>query len=216
MNQRTTASGITISPTSTPSSTAASTASARARVDALYATPGGPLLGWLYEQSQRRGHDQQRLARELGVTSSYLRMLARGVRQTSCISHDFACACARYLGVPPVVVKLIAGHLRVTDFGWPQPSGGQWEARAVDLLQAHLAARREDGPDLTRASPELQQAWLVLKDTGLLSDLLNLRELPACVQWLQRAATHHDAAEAKAAAAAKTGLRHGRPVAIPI
>lgn len=90
--------------------------SAEGRVRRLYAHQGGPLIGWLWDEARRRGIELQQMAAELGVTYGYIHQLRTGIRRTSAISHDFAAACGEFLGVPTVVVLLLAGYLTMSDF----------------------------------------------------------------------------------------------------
>lgn len=82
----------------------------------LYASPGGPLMGWLLEEAWHRGLDLPGLAHELSVTPGYLAQLRAGVRDCASISREFAAACAAFLQVPAVVVFVLAGQLQLVDF----------------------------------------------------------------------------------------------------
>ncbi len=93
---------------------------AEQRVARLYASPGGPLVGWLYDECRRRGQEYRQMADALGVTYGYINQLRSGVRLVRQISDEFAVNCARYLGVPPVVVKMIAGRIPMSDFVHPR------------------------------------------------------------------------------------------------
>lgn len=66
----------------------------------------------------RRCHRLNDLAADLGVTYGYISQLRTGLRRTEHIGHEFATSCARYLGVPAVLVKLWAGCIRADDFVW--------------------------------------------------------------------------------------------------
>lgn len=82
----------------------------------FYAAEGGPLVAWLLDEAAQREFTVQALAAELNVTVGYLAQLQCGLRKTEDISRDFAAACAIYLGVPAVVVLVVAGHLKLIDF----------------------------------------------------------------------------------------------------
>lgn len=106
----------------------------------FYRAPGGPLLGWLEDEAKKRGLDFAGLARELCVTQGYLAQLRSGIRETANIAHDFAAACAEFLGVPTVVVLVVAGHLKLVDFvsatnfdRWVESTVGHEEAQPVQL-----------------------------------------------------------------------------------
>src|SRR5665647_2249088 len=89
------------------------------RVERLYNLPGGPLIGWLEDDANKRGHDFKELAEALGVTMGYMLQLQRGIRRVQDITHEFCAACAAYLGVPTIAVKLVAGVVRTSDFLHP-------------------------------------------------------------------------------------------------
>ena len=90
------------------------------RVSRLYASPGGPLIGWLFDECRRRRQEYREMAACLGVTYGYVNQLRSGLRQARHISDDFAVSCAHYLGVPPVVVKMVAGRIPMSDFVTPR------------------------------------------------------------------------------------------------
>ena len=81
---------------------------------------GSTLLALLYAKAQADGLQAQELATEkLGVHPSYLGQLRSRVKYVENISHDFAEACARYLGIPLVAVLVAAGQLKEEDFREP-------------------------------------------------------------------------------------------------
>jgi transcriptional regulator with XRE-family HTH domain len=100
----------------------------------LYQCPGGALLGWLFDEARLRQQTLDELAENLGVTPGYLMQISRGLRPTSQISQALTVACARYLGVAPVVIKLVSGSLSMTDFtvGF---SSSESELPALDVLR---------------------------------------------------------------------------------
>lgn len=80
----------------------------------LYRQPGGPLMGWLEEEALKQGMEFAGLARELKVTTGVLSQLRSGIREH--VSYEFAAGAAVFLGVPTVVVLVVAGHLKLVDF----------------------------------------------------------------------------------------------------
>lgn len=158
------------------------------RVARLYRSKGGPLLGWLFDEARRRGQDQQALAFDLGVTSSYIGQLASGYRVPEAISQSFAESCARYLRVPTIVVKLLAGNIHLRDFASP-------ENRDEDMLELAFARLLAD-PDASRLLPpaadslpdKAKRVMVMLYADVACSDLFGLRRLPDIVHSLQRAA----------------------------
>lgn len=147
-----------------------------------------PLIRALLREAQRRGHQPQQLAGSLGCTHEYVHQLRTGVRETRHIGQEFAENAACYLGVPPALVKLLAGRLSVRDFAWPQRS------REEDIADS-LAALREDPvvgalvPDaLDRADPEVQEFVAALYMESSERHPLRVRALPRMLDYLQRAA----------------------------
>lgn len=147
-----------------------------------------PLLRALLREAQRRGHQLQQMAGSLGCTDDYVHQLRTGVRETRHIGQEFAENAAGYLGIPPVLVKLLAGRLNVRDFAWPQRS------REEDIAES-LASLRDDPvvgtlvPDaLDRADPEVQEfvATLYMECSGEAPH--RVRALPRMLDYLQRAA----------------------------
>lgn len=81
---------------------------------------GSTLLAMLYSKAHSEGIQAQELATEkLGVHPSYLGQLRSRVKLVENISHDFAEACSRYLGIPLIAVLVAAGQLREQDFREP-------------------------------------------------------------------------------------------------
>lgn len=169
-----------------------------ARVRRLYSAPGGALMGWLFDEALARGHHHQELARQLGVTVGYIYQLRNGVRQVSHISHEFAAACASYLMVPAVVVKLVSGLIRMSDFAWPNVSEEELVERAFQRLRSDPVVMAALPQSLESLSYEARRALVILYSEVSCQDFFSLREVPEAVRWLQRAAVLHDESEAEA------------------
>ena len=116
-----------------------------------------PLLRSLIAEANRRGDTIEQLARALGV--SYGR-LAQWRRNESAIAgaqvsvHESA---ARYLGVPTVIILVLAGVVTLGQFVWPQRGG------VSERVGRELARLRRDpllGPfvpaELGSSAPEVQ------------------------------------------------------------
>ena len=165
------------------------------RVERLYQSPGGPLMGWVFDEARTRGHDVKELAQALGVTYGYINQLRNGVRSTEDISQAFAEACARYLGgIPTVVVKLLAGNIRLSDFLYRQET----EEEAIDrslrqmLEDPKMRAVLPAAAELASWTLEAKRAIVLMYSEVSCSDFFNTRELPNILFWLQRAAVAHD------------------------
>lgn len=126
----------------------------------LYSAPGGPLIGWLWQQAAIKGMDIGGLANELHVTVGYLAQLQSGIRSCADISHDFAAACGVFLQVPAVVVLVVAGRLTLldcvcaTEFDrWVESTVGHEDGEPV-----HLACGAQVGVEDLRLLPRLVEA----------------------------------------------------------
>lgn len=169
-----------------------------ARVRRLYSAPGGALMGWLFDEALARGHQQHELSRQLGVTVGYLHQLRNGMRKVNHISHDFAAACATYLMVPTIVVKLVSGQIRMADFAWPNVTEEELVERAFQRLRSDPAVMAALPQSLESLSYEARRALVILYSEVSCQDLFALREVPEAVRWLQRAAVLHNESEADA------------------
>ncbi len=162
------------------------------RVARIYAHTGGPLVGWLLDECSRRGQLQREMAWELGVTSGYINQLRSGLRKTEHISRDFAVRCARYLGVPPVVVMVVSGRICMSDFVLTSEPEHVAVERAFDAMMKDPAVRVSLPFGGEGLSINAKKSLVLLYANGLGQDVLGLRELPETVRWLQRAAVIHD------------------------
>lgn len=165
---------------------------AEQRVMRLYNSAGGPLLGWLTDETRSRGLTQCEMAAQLGVTYGYIAQLKNGHRQVNSISHGFAMACARFLGVPTVVVFLLSGFLTMRDFAFTEESEEAILDRAIRRVQSDPHIRASLPFDLRLLPVDAQRAIAMLYSESTGTDVFRLRELPECARWLQRAAVIHD------------------------
>lgn len=169
------------------------------RVRRLYSHQGGPLIGWLWDEARRRGLELQEMAAELGVTYGYLNQLRNGIRKTAQISHDFAAACAEFLGVPTVVVLLLAGYLTMRDFSTRAQSEEDMVQGALRQMLDDPHFRATVPVDPTGLSMDAKRALVQLYADATGRDVFNLQGLPSIVRWLQRAAELHDENEGEVA-----------------
>lgn len=165
---------------------------AEQRVLRLYNAAGGPLLGWLTDEAHSRGLTHCELAAKLGVTYGYIAQLRNGRRQVNSISHGFATACARFLGVPTVVVFLLSGFLTMRDFAFTRESEEEILERAIRRVQSDPHIRAALPVDLALLPLDAQRAIALLYSESTGADVFRLSELPECARWLQRAAVIHD------------------------
>lgn len=161
------------------------------RVTRLCRADGGALVGWLLDEAHQRKQDYQDMAKQVGVTYGYINQLRTGIRLTENISHDFAVACARYLGVPAIVVKLISGSIRISDFGFPNESEAQLVDRALRAIQTDPQLRSALPGDLLSLPLEAKKLMVMMYAETSGQDVFGLRTLPDMLSWLQRAAVIH-------------------------
>lgn len=116
------------------------------RLERLYRHPGGPLLGWLGDEANRKGHSPLEMSRELGVTQGYVLQLCNGIRNVDSVSQEFLDACGQYLGVPTIVCKVVSGNIRMSDFLHRTDA----EQEAVDCCIEQLM----DDPERSKVLPD--------------------------------------------------------------
>ena len=133
----------------------------------------------------------------LGVTYGYISQLRKGLRQTRQISDDFAVSCAHYLGVPPVVVKMVAGRIPLSDFVTPHESEEDALDRAMAQMLDDSVTRRTLPADMRELSLSAKRALVALYVESSGRDVLGMHELPEMVRWLQQAVLIHDKSEAE-------------------
>lgn len=166
--------------------------SAEERVSRLYNAEGGPLVGWLLDEARRRQMDLQDMARAVGVTYGYINQLRTGIRKISQISHDFAAACAAFLGVPTVIVLVLSGYLTMSDFAVRATSEEVMLERAMRLIQDDPVVRSSIPVDLSLLCKNGKRAVAMMYAEVSGKDVFQFHQLPDMVRWLQRAALDHD------------------------
>lgn len=166
--------------------------SAEKRVQRLYSAEGGPLIGWLFDEARRRRHDCKAMSKELGVTYGYINQLRTGLRNPAQISQGMVEACAQYLGVQPVVVKLVCGSLKMSDFATRWESKEALVERQLQQMQDDPHVRKLLPHNLNQLPVEAKEAIVLIYAEVSGRDVLGLRELPNTLHYLQRAAVIHD------------------------
>lgn len=161
------------------------------RVSRLHASGGGPLIGWLLDEARVRGWTFKALAAELGVTYGYINQLRGGIRDVSQVSTLFAKRAARFLGVPPVVVKLMTGQLDMSDFMSPQQTEEEFVEHALCRMMRDPKAGMFVSLDLLSADLGVKKDFLALYAEVSGDDIYGMQELPEIVRSLQRAALVH-------------------------
>jgi transcriptional regulator with XRE-family HTH domain len=165
---------------------------ARERVNRLYQSPGGPLIGLLRETCAERGMTLKEMAEELGVTYGYLAHLTTGFRDISVISTSFAKACSVYLGIPLIAVRVLAGQITAEDFISPQLSRKELLRRGIRKVMDDPESRHLVTPELWDADLKVQEAFLTLYNDLSGSDLFGYEQIPEAIRWLQWTVIVHD------------------------
>ncbi len=172
--------------------------SAQERVARIYRSRGGPLIGWLFDEAHRRDVQINTMAAELGVTVGYINQMRSGIRNTENIGQAFAQAAAQFLGVPPIVVKLLAGQIRISDFALQQESEEELIERAFRQVQSDIQMRMFSQVNLAELPLQAKQALVLLHSEVSGCDYFNARELPQIVQSLSKAMLVHGEASLRA------------------
>lgn len=172
---------------------------AAARVTRLYQAESRALVAWLMDEAHLRQQEYQDMARELGVTTGYINQLKTGIRLPENISHEFAVACAQYLRVPAIVVKLVSGSIRISDFAFPNESEEQMLDRALRTMKSDPQLRAALPGNLMSLPVEAKKMMVAMYAESSTQDVFGLHELPEMLRWLQRAAVIHGENEFEAA-----------------
>ena len=146
------------------------------------------LLDALVEKANREGLALTELSSRLGVTYGYIAQLRSGLRRTEHISDMFAKACALYLGVPTLTVKMLAGRVSLEDFVMPaQLEAEQLELGLKRITEDPLLAGFFPSA-LWDADASIKRFALMLYSEASGLDLLAVRKLPEIVEAAQKAA----------------------------
>jgi len=169
------------------------------RLRRLHRHPAGPLVAWLLDDAKLRLHNDGRLAQELGVTDEQLQLLEQGQARELLQDRAFIGKAARYLGIPPITVRLLTGDITIRDFA----TAAEPEEQVIEREFARFCAN----PQLRALVPEAcdepsldyQRFLLDVHATHRELDWPELPRLPEILRWLQRAAVMHNANEIVAA-----------------
>lgn len=174
----------------------ASAESNEQRVQRLYKSEGGPLLGWLEDEAQNRGQTLQEMSSELGVTYGYIAQLRSGKRSQQTISKNFATSCARYLGIPTVVVLLLSGFLTLRDFAsQDMDEEAQLNRELRKMMKDPQLMLVLGAVDLLSLSVDSKRMLVSLCGELLGHDYMAGPLIPRMVGHLQRAAVIHNEKE---------------------
>ncbi len=143
----------------------------------------------LFTEAMARGLGLLETAGELGVSPGRLLELGAGSGGHGEKSPDFISACARFLGVPAIVVKLIAGIVTSADFVGPQQTQEEILDRALRRMSSDPMVGEYLLPlDLSNLQFEAKKAIATMYADFTGDDVFALAELPVTLQLLQRAA----------------------------
>lgn len=97
--------------------------------------PGGLLIAALVQCASERGLTLQQMAKAMGASYWDISQLRIGFRRLSKLDEDLAQACAEFLDLPPLSVRMLAGLLD------PEQALATQPLTALDIVYArHLAA----------------------------------------------------------------------------
>ncbi len=88
----------------------------------------------LIQCAQERDIRLDTMARELGVNYGYINQLRNGIRSVKCIGNDFSIACANFLGVPRMMVLMLADIVTLEDLSECKNMLATEVYRAMDFI----------------------------------------------------------------------------------
>lgn len=116
-----------------------------------------PLLRTLVAEATRREDTLALLAQQLGVTYERLAQWRRGESDISNAHRSVHEGAAKYLGIPTVLVLLMAGAIDIEDFVWPDESSlSDRVARELERLRQDPYIGSVVPPELASASPAVK------------------------------------------------------------
>ena len=147
------------------------------------------LLEALVRAANAKGQQLAALAKALGVTYGYVAQLRNGHRQTANISEKFAQNCARYLNVPGITIKLLAGRVGLEDFVLP----GEIETKRIEQGLQHLSEDPLLGgcvpASLGEQPEEVKRFILMLYQEASGCELFGYARIPAAIESAIRGAS---------------------------
>jgi hypothetical protein len=164
----------------------------------VYSHPTSPLLARLENEARGRGHTLAEMAKALGVSYGYYYLLSSGARPIARIKAPLVNACARYLGLPPIMVKLLAGAITMSDFVWPTQPEDELYNRALERMRHDPAVSHLVPTDPAALSLVAKEALVGVYVESSSLDVLGTRQLPLCIDHLQRAAVRMDGYQGEA------------------
>lgn len=96
--------------------------------------PGGALMSAVIQCAKERDIRLDTMARELGVNYGYINQLRNGIRLVKYISNDFSIACANFLGVPRMLVLMLADIVTLEDLSECKNRHATEVCRAMDFI----------------------------------------------------------------------------------
>lgn len=156
-------------------------------------------MTWLYDEAEIRGHDSHAMAHTIGATTSYLNSLRNGHKRTECIGQRTVEQMAAYLGVPPVVVKIVGGVLPASDFVCADQSEEAVLLRTIQRIERDPVVRPLLRTSLSTLPTDAQRVVAALYAETSGQDVFAHCRIPDIVQHLQRASAIHEASLREAA-----------------
>ena len=164
----------------------------------LHRHPAGPLIAWIFDDAGLRLHNATKLAHELCVTGEELQRLERGQAPELLRDRAFLAKAARYLGIPPITVRLLTGDITIRDFATVAEPEEQVIEREFARFCANPQLRALVPDACDEPSLDYMRFLLDVHATHRELDWPDLPRLPEILKWLQRAAVAHNANEVAA------------------
>jgi len=165
----------------------------------FYPSHGGPLLSNLLDEAKERGESLGDLSLALGVTAGHLMQISYGNCDIKDSSPDFLIASANYLGLPPIVAKVLAGSVSMSDFLVPSESEEVAVKRSIRQIMRDPKVRKSMPVDLLSLSFDAKKAIVLLyQQFNPNVDFFGAASLPNYLQSLQRAGAIREKSKLKA------------------
>lgn len=150
-----------------------------------------PLIAALYQAAAASQEQLTDVAASLGVTVGYLAQLQTGIKRCDRIAREFAEAVGRYLGIPTVLVYVLAGAIRAEDFIFPALVNEMDNALLLSSQGCGIGAMMPES--MLAAAPDAQAYMLLLFQEAKQALMEHQRRLPLALHELMLAALRFQA-----------------------